>query len=213
MEPTERELAAYFAGMEDDVLLETAAERGDLTELAQDVLVNEVRARHLALPSLAPSVPDEVHDTDIDVWVTVDRFRDLSTAIVARSALEAAGILCFLRDENTVRMDWQISNFIGGMRLQVLEQDFEAAEEVLRGLVMDTGTIESDEANVAATLDHCPECESTDIYRSEKMRGMALASLFLFNLPIPRGRKVWKCSQCGAQWDEDEMLAIDLRAK
>ena len=70
-------------------------------------------------------------------WVTVERFRDLSAAIVARSALEATEIPCFLRDENTVRMDWQISNFIGGMRLQVREQDLKPASAVLAGLAID----------------------------------------------------------------------------
>lgn len=50
---------------------------------------------------------------------TIRRFRDLSEAIVARSLLESGGIEAYLCDENLVRLDWQISNFIGGIRLQV----------------------------------------------------------------------------------------------
>ena len=63
--------------------------------------------------------------------VTIRRFRDLSEAIVARGALEASGIPCFLRNENTVRIDWQISNAIGGICLDVLDSDRESAEAVL----------------------------------------------------------------------------------
>ncbi len=69
-------------------------------------------------------------------WVTVETFRDLFPGIIARSALEAADIPCFLRDENTVRMDWGISNVIGGMRLQVMQQDEETAREILGGLAL-----------------------------------------------------------------------------
>jgi hypothetical protein len=72
---------------------------------------------------MAIPAPDGEH------WVTVETFRDLFPGIIARSALEAADIPCFLRDENTVRMDWGVSNAIGGMRLQVMQQDEEAARE------------------------------------------------------------------------------------
>ncbi len=73
---------------------------------------------------------------DAERWVTVETFRDHFPGIVARSALEAADIPCFLRDENTVRMDWGVSNAIGGMRLQVMQQDEESAREVLNGLAL-----------------------------------------------------------------------------
>jgi hypothetical protein len=48
---------------------------------------------------------------------TIRRCRDLSEAIVARSLLESSGIDVNLCDENLVRLDWQVSNFIGGIRL------------------------------------------------------------------------------------------------
>ena len=50
---------------------------------------------------------------------------------MARSVLESAGIPCFLRDENTVRNDWLLSNLMGGMRLMVNANDREAAEAIL----------------------------------------------------------------------------------
>jgi hypothetical protein len=37
--------------------------------------------------------------------------------------LECAGIYVFLRDENLIRLDWQVSNLIGGIRLEVEAKD------------------------------------------------------------------------------------------
>jgi len=57
---------------------------------------------------------------------------------VARSLLESAGMRVELRDENLVRLDWQVSNFIGGIRLQVQESDAATATELLDQPVPET---------------------------------------------------------------------------
>lgn len=201
MEPSERELRTHFEAMEDHALLESAAERAELTEMAQKTLVNELERRQLPLPPIKTAIDSPAEKDAAEKWVTVDRFRDLSAGIVARSALEASDIPCLLRDENTVRMDWQISNFIGGMRLQVLEQDADSAVEVLRGLAITT-LPENPEEVEAFDLDHCPTCGSTNVSRAARRRGLALASMIFFGLPLPRGRKTWKCEQCGAEWED-----------
>lgn len=140
----------------------------------------------------------ETHQSN--TWVTVDRFRDLSSAIVARSALEAAEIHCFLRDENTVRLDWQISNFIGGMRLQVLEEDRTAALEVLRGLAI--ADVPESTVDLAFLGETCPHCCSANVRRERRHQGLALAVLYFFGLPVSRGKLQWKCDACGWQWDD-----------
>ena len=63
--------------------------------------------------------------------VTIRHFRDLPAAHVALSKLESAGITCELADDEMVRMDWFYSNVIGGVRLQVAEDEVEDAEQVL----------------------------------------------------------------------------------
>ena len=55
--------------------------------------------------------------------VTIRQFRDLPEALLAKGSLESAGIECFLADENLVRLDWFISNFIGGIKLKVRVPD------------------------------------------------------------------------------------------
>jgi hypothetical protein len=121
-------------------------------------------------------------------WVTVERFRDLSAAIVARSALEASEIPCFLRDENTVRMDWQISNFIGGMRLQVREQDVEAAMEALKSLAIDD-LPDEDSAAITPGTELYPHGASDNVHREYRFGWFSMLMVLLFNIPAPQGKR------------------------
>jgi Putative prokaryotic signal transducing protein len=133
--------------------------------------------------------------------VTIRRYRDLSEAIVARGVVESAGIFCFLKDENLIRLDWQVSNMIGGIRLQVAAEDVEAAEAVLAQPVPDSISIPD---QPGFEQPRCPRCGSSDISWERRGRKMALVSLFLFSLPLPRGSESWRCSNCGLRWVEDD---------
>jgi len=50
--------------------------------------------------------------------------------LVAR--LSASGIRAALRDELTINNDWFYSNALGGVRVEVEDEDYERAVEVLR---------------------------------------------------------------------------------
>jgi hypothetical protein len=69
--------------------------------------------------------------------VVLRRYRDMPAAFVERSALESAGIQCFLQDDNVVRMDWLWSNALGGIKLLVREKDAPDAAKVLDALAQD----------------------------------------------------------------------------
>lgn len=60
--------------------------------------------------------------------VTIRHFGDMSEALAAQGALDAAGIESFLTDTNIARVEWPMTR---GMRLQVAESDREAAEAAL----------------------------------------------------------------------------------
>jgi hypothetical protein len=49
---------------------------------------------------------------------------------LAKGSLEAAGIQAYLVDDNMIRMDWFISNLLGGIKLKVRAEDAEAAVEI-----------------------------------------------------------------------------------
>ena len=123
--PTFADLYRPMSNLE---LQSLASDWHSLTDEARTALSAEFTARGLDLIEPPPPADEEPEYREL---VTLRRYRDLSEAIIARGAIESAGIFCFLKDENLVRLNWQISNMIGGIRLQVAAADVEAAEAVL----------------------------------------------------------------------------------
>src|ERR1700685_1863096 len=107
------DIAAGYSNMVDGELLRLARSYDSLTDSAQAALRAEFSRRDLEPPFIEDEEEPEPRNL-----VTLRRYRDLSEAIVARTLLESAGIYVFLRDENLVRLDWQGSKLIGGIRLQ-----------------------------------------------------------------------------------------------
>ena len=105
-----------------------AGQAYELTDPAREALRVEMERRDLNAP-LVPYPPG--NEVEVRPMVTVRRFRDLPEAIFAKGSLESAGIECALVDDNMVRLDWFISNLLGGAKLQVRLEDAAAAEEIL----------------------------------------------------------------------------------
>jgi hypothetical protein len=66
-----------------------------------------------------------------DRLVTIATFDVPEQAQMAKSALEAGGIPAAVSDEMTVSLFWHYSNALGGIKLQVREEDAERASAVL----------------------------------------------------------------------------------
>jgi hypothetical protein len=66
-----------------------------------------------------------------DEPVILRRYRDMPQAYADKSALESAGIQCFLWNANLVRMDWLWSNALDGIKLVVRKSDAEDAVRIL----------------------------------------------------------------------------------
>jgi hypothetical protein len=136
---------------------------------------------------------------ELQELVTVRQFRDLPEALLAKGCLESVGIGCFLGDDNLVRLDWFISNFIGGIKLKVKAADVEDArqvldEPILEGLyVQGVGLYEQP---------RCPKCQSLDVNFKELDRPIAYVSAFL-RVPLPVQRRAWHCHSCDAEWEND----------
>jgi hypothetical protein len=199
--PEQRErlrLAANYAGMTDGELQRLARHADSLTELACDALEDEMDRRHLEIPE-NDSSGDKRQEMEVRELVTVRQFRDLPEALLAKGSLESAGIECFLADENLVRLDWFISNFIGGIKLNVRAADAENAqrlldEPILEGLyVQGVGLYEQP---------RCPKCQSLDVNFQELDRPIAYMSAFL-RVPMPVQRPAWHCHACDAEWEDD----------
>jgi hypothetical protein len=190
--------AELYHSMSEPELRELANDWHSLVDEARSALVAEFASRNVVFSEPLPSEGNEPEYRDL---VTIRRYRDLSEAIVARGVVESAGIFCFLKDENLVRLDWQVSNFIGGIRLQVAAEDVEAAKAVLAEPIPDSIPLPD---QPGFEQPRCSRCNSTDISWERQGRKAALISLYLFALPLPRGSESWRCNHCGLQWVEED---------
>ncbi len=118
----------------------------------------------------------------------IARFSTPEEAHLFRMRLGAAGIRAFVQDEHIVQLDWLFSNAIGGVRVQIADSDVEAAEEFL--------VADSPQPCVDAVDVVCPSCGSHQTAPDESFRRWAFLSLLLLHIPLPIGRRRWRCFAC-----------------
>jgi len=189
------ELRDNYAHMADGELLAIAADARDLTPDAQALIAEELHRRSLGMPAPTngPDRPEFVEQK----WSTVAKFRDLPDALLAKGAVESAGIECHLTDDNMVRLDWFISNLLGGAKLLVKPEDEASAREILSQPIPETLDVEG---VGEYSQPHCPKCRSLDV-NFQEVDPMAYVSAYL-RVPVPLLRKAWRCHNCSAEWEE-----------
>jgi len=132
--------------------------------------------------------------------ITIQSFRELPEAMIAKGVLNSAGIECFLVDDNTGRMLGFISDVIGGIRIQVNSIDAEAAKALLHqplaGAVVEV--VEPNEQQ-----QRCPKCYSVDITCHELDKPMTHSGAWL-NDPLPVHVRLCTCRSCGYEWDDED---------
>ncbi|HLV88506.1 MAG TPA: hypothetical protein VKV39_16090 [Candidatus Sulfotelmatobacter sp.] len=189
-------LARTYAAMTDGELERLAQSPESLTDAAWEALEDELDRRHLDPP------PEETESKAVDLrtLVTVRQFRDLPEALLAKGSLESAGIECFLRDDNLVRLDWFISNFIGGIKLCVNPEEFIKAQQILNEPILEglyvqgVGLYEQP---------RCPKCNSLDV-NFQELDPAAYLSMAV-RVPIPFHRRAWRCHACNTEWEDDDL--------
>ncbi len=131
-------------------------------------------------------------------FIVLRRFRDMPDAFLFGSVLDSAGIECYLADENTIRMDWFWSNFLGRIKLCVRKTDADTALSLLDQSVPEKFDVEG----VGEYLQpRCPMCQSLEV----SFRGLNKAVDYtsaLMGGPRPLHRSLWECDACGHQWPE-----------
>jgi len=125
--PDAQQLAERYRELSDDGLSMLVTDAGDLTPLALEVLNRELSNR--GMETVQPGFQEDYVEAVRPV--ILERFMNLHEALLARGQLESSGIASWLADDNMVRMDWFISNLLGGVKLVVRPEDEAAAREVL----------------------------------------------------------------------------------
>ncbi len=213
-----KRLIEFYSKQMDGELEEVAAQAYDLTDLAREALRTEMARRSLGaafveqapvapVPSARPGdPPPEPPRTlplpggklELQDMVTIRKFRDLPEALFAKGSLESAGIECAMLDDNMVRLDWFISNLLGGVKLQVRQEDASIAEEILSQPIPEnfdvTGIGDYEQPR-------CPKCQSLDV-NFQEVAPAAYVSAYV-NVPIPFHRRAWRCHSCDAEWEDD----------
>jgi len=110
----------------------------------------------------------------------------------------AAGIEARLLDDNMIRMDWFISNLLGGIKLQVRPEDVDAANEILSQPIPEMVDVEG---VGQYEQPKCPQCQSLDISFQELNKLLSYGSAYV-GIPIPVCKKAWTCHACGNEWEQ-----------
>ena len=192
------DLATQYKSMSDAEMLELGDQYASLTDEAQALVRSEFARRNLEVPD-PPDEPDSVAFRDM---TTIRKYRDQAEAILARSVLESTGISCFLRDENTIRIEWVWSNYMGGIRLQVAASDVEAAEAILSQPIPAQIAIEGEPDYEQP---QCPKCGSLDISFNNFDAKVGAASMLVLGVPLPSPvrKDYWHCRNCDTDWVDD----------
>ena len=199
-----RDLTENYRQMSDGELLQLGESRGDLTEMAQQVLRDEMRRRGLndAKPANAPHIagqPAVVHwespryrdmsreasdESDVPgefTWKTVLCECDTSQeAWQVGETLKRAGIESWVTGS---RSTWDVS----GPRVQVAADQLEQAQAVLASPIPPEVIAESQMEVPEFALPGCPQCGASD---------PLLESVDPVN--------TWLCETCGAEWSDPE---------
>jgi hypothetical protein len=195
-EDKKRELSEAYSRMSEDELAKLAEEAVSLTDAAREILRDELSKRGSNVRLAEPEEAETSHSPDL---VIVQKFRDLPEALIAKDVLTSAGLECFLADAATVRMDWFLSNALGGIKLCVRIDDAEAAINLLE----ESRTQESyEEEDRDFEEPQCPRCQSKDVSLGEAERGVSYGNAIL-EVPMPAKHPGWKCRACGHTWGEN----------
>lgn len=196
-EAERRRLAEFYRGQLDGDLEKTAGQAYELTDVARETLQAEISRRGLSI-ALAEHVPGDGLEMQQKDMVTIRKFRDLPEALFAKGSLESAGIECALLDDNMVRLDWFISNLLGGVKLQVRQEDAAIASEILDQPIPENFDVSGVGEYVQP---HCPKCQSLDVNFQEIAPAAYLSTAV--SVPIPFHRRAWRCHSCDAEWEDD----------
>jgi hypothetical protein len=126
-------------------------------------------------------------------WVSIDTFDNHVEAHFYATLLDSKGIPCQLADETMMTLFPIYNISLGGIKLQVLEEDVNQATEILTSQRPNTAI----KANKA--LGPCLNCGSQKILWHQGFHFKLLrffAAILYIHVPMPKGSTL-RCQKCG----------------
>lgn len=150
----------------------------------------------------------------MDKIIVFETFYNPIEANIVKSRLLDSGLQCFLSDENSVVINPLFTQALGGVKLHILERDFEKATDVLReegfapgfAMISDGGEEEVPLKETASTGLKCPNCESAHVgyVQATKKRFGILTVFISFMLMVYpfHVNKTYHCFDCEHEFEE-----------
>lgn len=142
-----------------------------------------------------------------DKIVVYKTFTDPNNAHIVKGLLNSYGIECFLSDENIVNLNAMYSSAVGGVKLNVFEQDLGRISTILESENVTAEEIPENEKEENGIT--CPHCHSSNVaFGGSVKRKFGFSTVVVFSLIISfllmvypfNMRKVYHCFDCGHEF-------------
>lgn len=135
-----------------------------------------------------------------NTFVTLARYQYSSEAQIVKGKLQSEGIPVFLVDQVLIDTDPLVSQAIGGIKLEVRQEDAARASAILK-------EIQNYSIDDAGNSLVCPNCDSDEVKVYTHIRDMRsflafLFSFLTFTLPIHTSYD-YHCENCGENFNLD----------
>ena len=203
-----RRLSAHYRQLTDDELVDLARKQGELTDIAQQCLRDEVVGRRLkiepvkpekARPVLVPQSPDSPYaeERSLVQLCTVWSVRD---ALQIQNLLDGAGIPFYMGEERATGVDQVTSNFAGGVDVSIMNVGLPWARPLMLYYFpkdVPAAEKEEEEKNETPAVIRCPKCNSEEVvFQDMQDEDPATHERIL-------QKYKWKCDSCGNEWEDD----------
>lgn len=131
--------------------------------------------------------------------IKIARFDDYLQAEIAKIALEAEDIKCFLGGQNFVATYGLYASAVGGVELCIKESDKQKALEILQSINKNQSQSPEIDYDII-----CPKCRSTNT-RYENYSRWAFLLSFLVFAPVSYPVKKFTCLDCGHRWKNKKL--------
>ena len=119
-----------------------------------------------------------------------------------KQILKNNGLESIIANEQTIQSDWLLSQALGGIQLQVFDDEKEKAIEILNNFLENEHTsLEVEHTILNPEFDFtCPKCGSNHLYRDENPGGLFGVSLLVLGFPLKAPSHLYHCYYCNNEF-------------
>jgi hypothetical protein len=145
-----------------------------------------------------------------DGFITIATYLEPLEANLMRSKLLSEDMECILLDENLISVQPFYSNAIGGIKLQVHEDDAVRAKAIIdESNKPPLHIVHKSEENIHHKAHktiklHCPECHSTEVYYERLSNSELVLCILLLGIPLLFIKGKYHCYNCGNRWKKED---------